>query len=44
MSEKTNPKHNVAQNIWWMAKIAWQTRKQVLLFWERSCSLPSFCS
>ena len=29
---KTKPKYNVFQNVGWMVKIAWKTRKRVLLF------------
>ena len=32
MKEKNKPKYNIAQNVWWMVKIAWRTRKRVLLF------------
>ena len=32
MKDKNRPKYNVAQNVGWMVKIAWKTRKQVLLF------------
>lgn len=32
MKEKTKPKYSIAQNVAWMVKIAWKTRKRVLLF------------
>ena len=32
MIEKAKPKYNIAQNVGWMVKIAWNTRKRVLLF------------
>ena len=32
MKAKTKPKYNIAQNVGWMVKIAWKTRKRVLLF------------
>lgn len=32
MKEKEKPKYSVPQNVWWMIKIAWNTRRRVLLF------------
>ena len=32
MKEKRKPKYNIAQNVGWMVKIAWKTRKRVLFF------------
>lgn len=32
MKEKSKPKYTVPQNVWWMVKIAWKTRKRVLVF------------
>lgn len=32
MKNKDKPKYNIAQNVGWMVKIAWKTRKRVLLF------------
>ncbi len=32
MNEKSKPKYTVPQNVWWMVKIAWKTRKRVLVF------------
>ena len=32
MKEKIKPKYTIPQNVWWMVKIAWKTRKRVLLF------------
>ena len=32
MNEKAKPKYGIAQNVLWMAKIAWSTRKRVLVF------------
>lgn len=32
MKQRTKPKYNIAQNVWWMVKIAWKTRKRVLFF------------
>lgn len=32
MKDKNRPKYNMAQNVGWMIKIAWKTRKRVLLF------------
>lgn len=32
MKEKIKPKYNIAQNVGWMVKIAWKTRKRVLFF------------
>ena len=32
MNEKSKPKYTVPQNVWWMVKIAWRTRKRVLVF------------
>lgn len=32
MKEKMKPKYNIAQNVGWMVKIAWKTRKRVLFF------------
>lgn len=32
MKENTKPKYGIAQNVGWMVKIAWKTRKRVLLF------------
>ena len=32
MKDKNKPKYNIAQNIGWMVKLAWQHRKRVLLF------------
>ena len=32
MKDKNKPKYNIAQNVGWMVKIAWKTRKRVLLF------------
>lgn len=32
MKDKNKPKYHVAQNVGWMVKIAWKTRKRVLLF------------
>ena len=29
---RSKPKYNIAQNVGWMVKIAWRTRKRVLLF------------
>ena len=39
MKEKTKPKYNVIQNVWWMTKIAWNTRRRVLLFCILSAGL-----
>lgn len=39
MNEKTKPKYNVIQNVWWMTKIAWNTRRRVLLFCILSAGL-----
>ncbi len=32
MKNKTKPKYNILQNVGWMVKIAWRTRKRVLMF------------
>ena len=32
MKNKNKPKYNIAQNVGWMVKIAWKTRKSVMLF------------
>lgn len=32
MINQNKPKYNIAQNVGWMVKIAWETRKRVLLF------------
>ena len=32
MKVKEKPKYNILQNVWWMVKIAWTSRKRVLLF------------
>ena len=32
MKDKNKPKYNIAQNVGWMVKLAWQHRKRVLLF------------
>ena len=32
MKDKNKPKYNIAQNVGWMVKLAWQNRKRVLLF------------
>lgn len=32
MKERSKPKYNVIQNVWWMIKLAWKTRKRVLWF------------
>lgn len=32
MKDKNKPKYNIAQNVGWMVKIAWKTRKRVLLY------------
>lgn len=32
MKDKNRPKYNIAQNVGWMVKIAWKTRKSVMLF------------
>ena len=32
MKDKNKPKYNLAQNVGWMVKLAWKTRKRVLLF------------
>ena len=32
MKATAKPKYNIAQNVGWMVKIAWKTRKRVLLF------------
>lgn len=32
MNNQTKPKYNILQNVGWMVKIAWRTRKRVLLF------------
>lgn len=32
MKEKNRPRYGVWQNVWWMVKLAWRTRKRVLLF------------
>lgn len=32
MKDKNKPKYNIAQNVGWMVKLAWKTRKRVLLF------------
>ena len=32
MKDKNKPKYNIAQNVGWMVKIAWKTRKSVLFF------------
>lgn len=32
MNEKAKPKYGIAQNVLWMAKIAWSTQKRVLVF------------
>lgn len=32
MKVKEKPKYNIAQNVGWMVKIAWKTRKRVLFF------------
>ena len=32
MNVKEKPKYNAIQNIGWMVKIAWKTRKRVLMF------------
>lgn len=32
MKDKNKPKYNIAQNVGWMVKIAWKTRKSVILF------------
>jgi len=32
MKDNNKPKYNIAQNLGWMVKIAWKTRKRVLLF------------
>ncbi len=32
MNEKTKPKYGIAQNVLWIVKIAWSTRKRVLVF------------
>ena len=31
MKDKNKPKYNIAQNVGWMVKLAWKTRKRVLL-------------
>ena len=36
---KTKPKYNILQNVGWMVKIAWKTRKRVLLFCLLTASL-----
>ncbi|MBQ8359685.1 MAG: ABC transporter ATP-binding protein [Oscillospiraceae bacterium] len=32
MKDKNKPKYNIAQNVGWMVKLAWQNRKRVLLY------------
>ena len=32
MKEKEKPKYNTLQNVWWMIKIGWGSKKRVLLF------------
>ena len=32
MKDKNKPKYNIAQNVGWMVKLAWKTRKRVLLY------------
>ena len=32
MKDKNKPKYNIAQNVGWMVKIAWRTRRRVLLY------------
>ena len=32
MKDKNKPKYNIAQNVGWMVKIAWKTRKSEMLF------------
>lgn len=32
MKENQKPKYSILQNLWWMGKIAWKTRKRVLFF------------
>lgn len=32
MKEKNKPRYGIAQNVWWMVKLAWRTKKRVLLF------------
>lgn len=32
MKDKNKPKYNIVQNIGWMVKLAWKTRKRVLLY------------
>ena len=39
MKAKEKPKYNIAQNVGWMIRIAWRTRKRVLLFCVLSAAL-----
>ncbi len=32
MKEKNRPRYGIGQNVWWMVKLAWRTKKRVLLF------------
>ena len=32
MKDKNKPQYNIAQNVGWMVKLAWKTRKRVLLY------------
>ncbi len=32
MKDKNKPKYNIAQNVGWMVKLAWQNRKRALIF------------
>lgn len=32
MKENQKPKYSILQNLWWMGKIAWKTRRRVLFF------------
>lgn len=44
MKEKLKPKYNIPQNVWWMVKIAWRTRKRVLLFCLLTAALEIVCN
>ncbi len=39
MKKKDKPKYNVLQNVRWMCKLAWESRKRVLLFCVLAASL-----